>query len=85
MLRAIFGEALLFFVPFAVFALYLLLRRRNPFQWAAWSEGATWLVIAGLSLAVAALLVTGIFADRQTGAFEPPHLEDGRLVPGQFR
>ena len=85
MLRAIFGEALLFFVPFAVFALYLLLRRRNPFQWAAWSEGGTWLVIAGLSLAVAALLVTGIFADRQTGAFEPTHLENGRLVPGQFR
>jgi Family of unknown function (DUF6111) len=85
MLRAIFGEALLFFVPFAVFALYLVLRRRNPFHWAAWSEGATWLVIAGLSLAVAALLVTGIFADRETGAFEPPHLENGRLVPGQFR
>ena len=85
MLRAIFGEALLFFVPFAVFALYLVLRRRNPLQWAAWSEGATWLVIAGLSLAIAALFVTGIFAERHTGAFEPTHLENGRLVPGQFR
>jgi hypothetical protein len=24
-------------------------------------------------------------AERSTGAFEPPHLEDGRVVPGQFR
>ena len=85
MLRAIFGETLLFLLPFAAFALYLVLRRRNPFQWAAWSEGAAWLVIAGLGLAVAALLVTGLTADRQTGAFVPPHLEDGRVVPGEFR
>jgi hypothetical protein len=38
-----------------------------------------------LSLAIAALFVTGIFAERHTGAFEPTHLENGRLVPGQFR
>src|SRR3712207_1298143 len=62
MIRAIFGEALLFFVPFAIFALYLVLRRRNPFQWAAWSDQTAWLVIAGLGLAVLALLYTGLTA-----------------------
>jgi hypothetical protein len=85
MIRAIFGEALLFFLPFAVFALFLILRRRNPFRVAAWSESTVWLVIAGLVCVVLAFLYTGITAERQTGAFVPPHLEDGRVVPGQFR
>jgi Family of unknown function (DUF6111) len=85
MIRAIFGEALLFLLPFAVFALFLVLRRRNPFKMAAWSDATAWLVIAGLACVVLALIVTGLTSERQTGAFEPPHLEDGRLVPGQFR
>jgi hypothetical protein len=85
MTRAIFGEALLFFLPFAIFAAYLVLRRRNPLKVAAWEGSVSWLVIAGLACAVAALLITGLTAERHTGAFVPPHLEDGRLVPGQFR
>jgi hypothetical protein len=85
MIRVIFGEALLFFLPFALFALFLILRRRNPFQLAAWSDSTVWLVIAGLVCVVIALVVTGITSERQTGAFVPPHMEDGRLVPGQFR
>ncbi len=85
MIRAIFGEALLFFIPFAVFALFLILRRRNPLRLAAWSESTVWLVIAGLVCVVLAFLYTGITAERQTGAFVPPHLENGRVVPGQFR
>ena len=85
MIRAIFGEALLFFIPFALFALSLILKRRNPFQLAAWSESTAWLVIAGLACVVIALLITGITAERETGAFEPPRLENGRVVPGQFR
>ena len=38
MFRAFFEEALLFLLPFAIFALYLVLRRRNPFLWAHWSD-----------------------------------------------
>jgi hypothetical protein len=85
MIRAIFGEALLFFLPFVVFALFLILKRRNPFRLAAWSESTLWLVIAGLACVIVALIVTGITSERETGAFEPPHLENGRVVPGQFR
>lgn len=85
MIRAIFGEALFFFLPFVAFAIFLLLRRRSPFRWAAWSDKTAWLVLAGLGLAVAALLYTGLTADRQRGAFEPPHLENGQVVPGRFR
>ena len=85
MIRAIFGEALLFLLPFAVFALFLILKRRNPLRLAAWSDSALWLVIAGLACVILAFIVTGITSERETGAFVPPHLEDGRVVPGQFR
>jgi uncharacterized membrane protein YbhN (UPF0104 family) len=85
MLRVVFEEALLFGLPFVLFAAYLVLRRRNPLQWAAWSGQASWLLIAGLALAAGALVLTGIFAERRTGPFEPTHLENGRVVPGQFR
>ena len=85
MIRAIFGEALLFLLPFAVFALFLILKRRNPLRLAAWSDSALWLVIAGLACVILAFIVTGITSEREIGAFVPPHLEDGRVVPGQFR
>jgi uncharacterized membrane protein YgdD (TMEM256/DUF423 family) len=85
MIRALSGEGLLFFIPFALFALYLVLSRRNPLKVAAWSEATAWLVIAGLACAVGALLFTALTAERQTKAFEPPHMENGQLVPGRFR
>jgi hypothetical protein len=85
MIRALSGEGLLFFLPFALFALYLVLSRRNPLKVAAWSEATAWLVIAGLACAVGALLFTALTAERQTKAFEPPHMENGQLVPGRFR
>lgn len=85
MTRAIFGEALLFFIPFAAFAVYLVARRRNPLQWASWSDQSLMLAIAGLVCVILAFLVTGMTADRPTGAFEPTHMENGRVVPGRFK
>ena len=85
MIRALSGEALLFFLPFALFALYLLTRRRSPLDFAHWSDATLWLVIAGLACAIGAFVVTAVTAQRETRAFEPPHMEDGRLVPGRFR
>lgn len=85
MMRALFGEALLFFLPFAVFAFYLLLRRRNPFAWIHWSDQTLWLAIAGIACVILAFLATGLTADRQTGAYQPTRSENGRIVPGQFK
>ena len=85
MMRAVFEEALLFLLPFALFALYLIVRRRNPLTRASWGGQVPWLVLAGLGCVIAALVLTGLTAERQQGAFEPPHMENGRLVPGQFR
>lgn len=85
MIRALLEEALLFLLPFALFAAYLVLRRRNPMLWSSWSGQTSWLVIVGLALAVGSLVIAGVFAERQTGAFVPTHVENGRVVPGQFR
>jgi hypothetical protein len=85
MLRAVVEEALLFLIPFALFALYLALRKRNPFHRVHWDGQGFWLVLAGFLCAGAALLYTGLTAERHKGAFDPTHLENGRVVPGQFR
>jgi hypothetical protein len=85
MTRVIFTELLLFLLPFAVFAFYLLARRRNPLAWEAWSGQVSWLVIAGLALAIVSLLYAGIAGERQQGPFRPTHLENGRVVPGEFK
>lgn len=85
MTRAIFGEALLFFVPFALFAAYLVARRRSPWQWASWSDQSLMLVIAGLVCVIIGFVITGFSGERQTGAFVPTHMENGRVVPGRFK
>jgi hypothetical protein len=85
MMRAFAGEAFLFFLPFIAFAVYLVALKRNPLVWAAWSETTLWLVISGLALVVGALVLTGVRADREQGAFRPTHIENGRVVPGEFR
>jgi hypothetical protein len=85
MIRVIAEQVLLFLLPFAAFAFYLIVRRRNPLAWSHWSDQTFWLVIAGLACVIVVLLATGILADRQTGEFEPTHVENGRVVPGQFR
>lgn len=85
MTRAILQELVLFLLPFVAFALYLVIRRRNPLVWSHWSNQSVWLVIAGLAFVVISLVSAGLLADRQTGAYVPSHVENGRVVPGQFR
>ncbi len=85
MTRAIIQELLLFLLPFVAFAVYLILLRRNPLIWSHWSDQAIWLTIAGLAIVIASLLTFGLMTERQTGAFVPTHMENGRVVPGQFK
>ena len=74
---------LLFFLPFAVYGLYL--RFRPPAESTARPNHPwTILVISGLTLVVARFIFWGVFEDRnQRGDYVPPHLENGRLVPGR--
>lgn len=85
MLRAIIEEVLLFVLPFCIFAAYLVVKRRNPLDVAHWSRHAFLLAVAGLALAISLFVVEGFVAPRDRGAYEPPHMENGVLVPGRFR
>ena len=85
MLRIVLEEIALFLVPFGLFAIVLILRRRNLLRLENWSSNAVWLAIAGLLLALASLLGSAFFTERPLSGFEPTHMENGRLVPGRFR
>ena len=84
MTRAIIEELLLFLVPFALFALWLIARRRTPLARVHWDGNVSWLVLAGLAVAGVWLVVTGLTAPRGTGPYVPAHMENGRFVPGHI-
>lgn len=84
MFRALIEEFLLFVLPFCVFAGYLVLRKRNPFKVESWSGSLFSLTAVGLVLAISSLVYAGVTAKRNDGAYEPPHMEKGKLVPGRF-
>ena len=84
MLRNLIEEFLLFILPFAVFAAWLIIRRRNPFDIEHWRAHVFWLCVTGLMFAILSLVYAGVTAPRNLGAYDPPHLEKGQLVPGRF-
>jgi hypothetical protein len=84
MTRAFGEELLLFLLPFALFALWLVLRRRTPLKWVHWEGRVPWLVVAGLVAASGWLVWTGYFAPRGHGAYVPAHMENGVFVPGKL-
>ncbi len=85
MLRGLSDAILLFLVPFAGYALFLIVWRRYPHRLTAWTrEPVLRLIAAGLALAVAGTLMAGLFAARYKGDYVPAHLEKGVLVPGKM-
>lgn len=85
MTRAFLQGLVLFFLPFVLFGLYLVARLRNALLWSSWSDQSLWLAIAGVVMVIASLIGTGLMTEQNTGAFVPTHIEDGRVVPGQFQ
>ncbi|KMO31772.1 hypothetical protein VQ02_25365 [Methylobacterium variabile] len=85
MARALIDDVLLFLLPFGVFAAWLLVRQRNPLLWSHWSPQAVRLAIAGAALVIASFVVVALTAERHRDGFVPTHIENGRVVPGQFR
>jgi hypothetical protein len=84
MWRAFAQTALLFLAPFAAYAVFHLLQRRWPFVADLWRGRVSALTIIGLLLAIAGLVALA-FTGREQGAYVPAHVENGRIVPGQFK
>jgi Mn2+/Fe2+ NRAMP family transporter len=85
MIRIILQELALFVIPFALYALLLVLQRKKVVDPEHWSEAKTWLAMAGFVLAIVGLLTFGLFGESHTGPYVPPHLENGKPVQGGFR
>ncbi len=82
MIRRFLYEALLFLLPFALYAAYLRLAKQDESD-AQRKHPWTFLFASGLVLVAASFLIWGITeGSGQQGVYVPPHVEDGRVVPG---
>jgi len=83
MISRIFFDLLLFLLPFALYGAYQRLRRHDE-ETPAKQHPWTALFVSGLVLVAASFVFWGLVEDaNQRGVYVPPHLEDGRLVPGR--
>ena len=85
MARSLFETFGLFLAPFAVFALYLILRARYPLAVEHWTRGRVGgLALAGLAAAAGGLALATWLAPRGHGRYIPAHIENGVIAPGRF-
>lgn len=86
MARFVAFDAVLFLLPFAAYALWLIITRRtlrNADDWTV--KVIAYLALAGAILTVVALVV---FVHLDTappgGTYVPAHIENGVIIPGQI-
>ena len=83
MIGRLFFDLLLFLSPFALYAVYLRLEKRDaeaPKRAYPWTP----LFAAGLALVAVSFLYLGVTEGAgQRGVYVPPHVENGRVVPGR--
>jgi hypothetical protein len=64
--RLVLTQFLLFFLPFAGYAVFLALKRENPFTHKAWRmRDVAWLSVAGFALSVVLFGTLGHYAGGQ--------------------
>ena len=85
MARTFIEPLALFLSPFAVYAVYLVLRARYPLEVEHWTGArVSVLTVIGLAAAVLGLAALDLFAPRGHGVYIPAHQENGVLVPGRI-
>ena len=85
MAREVLQPLALFLVPFAAYAIYLVLRARYPLEVQHWTGfRVSIMTLIGLAAAVLGLVVLDAFAPRGHGVYVPAHEENGVLVPGRI-
>jgi hypothetical protein len=83
--RIVLEPLALFLSPFAIYAVYLVLRLRYPLEVEHWTRGrVSILSLIGLAAAVLGLVTLNAFAPRGRGVYVPAHVENGVLVPGRI-
>lgn len=77
-------------LPVAIFVIWVLLSQRRSGQDRSVAERLrdgpwAWLILASLLLLAVVLVYAALTAGAPAGAkYRPPHVEDGRVVPGTF-
>lgn len=51
-----------------------------------WEEGHWfWVIVLGALLSVGTVVYFGMQGEHRTGEYVPPHTENGKVVPGEFK
>ena len=85
MIRIFLETLVVFLIPFALFAGWLMLSRKSAFDPEHWSKPFLILVISGLILIALSFVISGVFAERHLDTYVPAHMENGKFVPGGFK
>jgi hypothetical protein len=79
-------DAIFFLIPFAIYALWLLVTRRTVRNADDWTvKTITYLALAGAAVLILAI-VFFVHYDREPpgGRYVPAHIENGKIVPGHI-
>jgi hypothetical protein len=84
MIRPLLSEVGLFLLPFAAYALFLIVSRTNVLTTTAWPIHVIGSLLgAALTLTVGALVLLANFSGAPPkSTYTPAHIENGKLVPG---
>ncbi len=88
MARTIFTELAFFIAPFAVYAIVLVLMRKDARDREHWEAKVIgWLALAGIILVAASLVWIAHYGGYQPGStYVPAYIDkDGKLVPGHTK
>jgi hypothetical protein len=88
MIRPFLTELVLFFAPFALYALFLLaVKRGRVLDLANWPlKTVFWLLIAAFLLVIGSFIVLAEWGGAPPrSTYVPAHIEDGKFVPGQTK
>jgi len=84
MIRPLLSEVGLFLLPFAAYAVFLIISRTNVLTASSWPVHVIGALIGvALLLTIGALIMLANFSGAPPhSTYTPAHLENGRLVPG---
>ena len=85
MVRPVATELMLFFTPFALYALFLWVTKRDVLDLANWPlTHVLYLLVAALLIVIAGFFALAQWDGAPPGStYVPAHIENGRLVPGE--
>jgi hypothetical protein len=84
-MRLLWDDFLFFLVPFLAFAVFLLLGKRRVFEAKSWKRPLPWLITVGLIFMIGSIFVSYSLTERSMLGYVPPHMENGKLIKGDFK